>query len=316
MMTMTKNEFEQKWNALPRNQGEEIFQMVDSDHPLSFYFRQNALGNKEMLLISAYEPQNIKGSKLLLIEIGKRKDMQWATRFKLLRREEEAVFVHLCWDLVESSRDKTDDKKGMAFVFERFIKWQRLMQLGGSGLLSESEIKGLIGELLFLESFILSGHDKRIAVDGWQGAEKTDRDFAFNNCWYEIKATNPGAVSVRISSIEQLDTDEAGQLIVYFLEKTSSTENSAFTLKKLVDRLRTIISDDAAVLSMFESKLLNAHYIDLKEYDETYYVLRGQACYQVDDHFPRVRRSMLSNAVIKLSYDLSLSNLSEWETTN
>ena len=91
-------------------------------------------------------------------------------------------------------------------------------------MLSEDEIKGLIGEILFLKDFLLSQYGEVSSVNAWIGPEMADQDSVFSDVWYEVKATTSGANSIKVSSIEQLDVALDGELIIVFLDKTSKAK--------------------------------------------------------------------------------------------
>ncbi len=64
-------------------------------------------------------------------------------------------------------------------------------------MLSESEIMGLMGELLFLRDFLFEKYGKGEALKSWSGQELTHKDFSYNNKWYEVKAIHSGKTQLR-----------------------------------------------------------------------------------------------------------------------
>ena len=96
--------------------------------------------------------------------------------------------------------------------------------------MSDTEIVGLLGELLFMDDHMIPQYGVATALASWMGPEKTHKDFSTENMWYEIKTINSGKTTVRISSLEQLDGDIEGQLVVYDLEKMSPSFNSEFSI--------------------------------------------------------------------------------------
>lgn len=301
----------EKWNSIEVI--EEAFKRVDSTHPLDIYIGCDASGYKELLILTEAKPSKIMQSRSIIVDVGKRNDGKWTLCFKLNRKEHESVYINLCFDLIEASRTQTNKIKGVSFILNRFVKWQRLMEYGNEGLLSEIEKKGLIGELLFLEKYIDDGNEVLTAIDGWIGSEGADRDFVYSDKWYEIKAVDPSATIVHISSVEQLDINEFGELVISFIEKTSQAECNSFTLKNIVDSLRGKFAINIEALIRFDNKLLNVGYIDRNEYNEQHYVCRSVKRYIVNDTFPRIKRSMLPHAVTNLSYELGINALHGWE---
>ncbi|MDF2595735.1 MAG: hypothetical protein K0R69_2076 [Clostridia bacterium] len=310
---LTISEFISKWNTLRADHGQAAYQRIDASHPLDFYFGYDSARNRELILLSEKEIKQLVESKSIVVEIGKRNDGRWSVCFRLVKGDQEDVFMNLCYDLIETSRNKNDKIKGVAFVIERFLKWQRLLQQGNDGLLTDTAVKGLIGELILLEELLVKRSNILQTVEGWRGPNKSDRDFIYNNIWYEVKTTDPSSNSVKISSVEQLDSNDEGNLVVMYIEKTSACERNSFTLNGIVSRIKDKLETDISAVVLFEDKLLDLGYSYRKEYNETHYIFRRKREFKVDNNFPRLRRDMLANGIINVSYNLSISSLNEWE---
>lgn len=310
---MIYEEFIRKWNGINAFNSSNAMMRIDAQHPLDFFVGMDNENQLQLMLLSSFEPQLIPRSRAINVTIGKRHDNRWAVCFILNEMSVKEQFINLCWDLFESSKNFRKTKDDINCVLARFIKWQRLMEMGRNGLLPLSSIKGLLGELLFLEKYALAKHDIYTAIRGWTGPEKTDRDFVFNEKWFEVKSIDPGASEVSISSIEQLDIDYEGSLVVFLLEKTSPTENGSVTLTTQVDRIRDLIKESPVALKIFEDKLLDFGYIDRKEYSDIAYALRGSRWFIVNDSFPRLRRNSMPPQIQKAAYTLSIAGISKWE---
>jgi hypothetical protein len=310
MNMMTIDELIQKWSTI----GSRSDQRVDADHPIDIYIGKNTSNQKELLILSHQEPKpKINNSQSISVEIRKRVDTRFAIIFTLIQEDQDPVFTNLVHDLIEASREHPNDNRGISFLIDRFFKWQRLLEDGRDNLLSDSVIKGLIGEMMFLENLIESGTEISLAVNGWVGVEKADRDFILPQRWYEIKSVNPSAISVHISSLEQLDVVEDGELVVYFIEKSIESEKNSFNIIDLINRLRSKLTLDPVVLSQFNFMLRKFGFIDRPEYLNKYYVFRNKKSFLVDHKFPRIRKSEISAAICMLSYDLSLGSITQWE---
>ena len=135
-------------------QGIDSFRRVDEEHPLDIYLGKDASARTSMLLISKSVPMQIYSSHLIGITIGKRTDGAWALSFSLLDNQYQDMFFHFCDDIINSTREVKDKVQGTTFVCLRYLKWQEMLKKNSSGLLSFSEIKGLIGELVFLKEFL------------------------------------------------------------------------------------------------------------------------------------------------------------------
>ncbi|MBK7081397.1 MAG: PD-(D/E)XK motif protein [Betaproteobacteria bacterium] len=58
-------------------------------------------------------------------------------------------------------------------MVERLKWWQRLLSRGQSGVLGAMELRGLVGELLFLGDYAIPSFGAKLAVDSWVGPRCT-----------------------------------------------------------------------------------------------------------------------------------------------
>ena len=101
-------------------------------------------------------------------------------------------------------------------LVERCLDWQKLLQYVNKNVMSYSQQKGLLGELIFLKEAIeIRGAEQTIM--SWVGPEGADQDFIFPDTWNEIKTVSISSDDVVISSFEQLLQEKDGELTVYIL---------------------------------------------------------------------------------------------------
>lgn len=274
----------------------------DDDARYSFDFR------------GRFKPSRIPSSDV--IDVGQyQNESELTLRFSLDNGELLEYFCIFCQDLLESTKAIIDDETAYKTLRARYFSWRQLFK-PDKGKLTETEIMGLIGELLFLQSrlFPEKGIDK--AIESWTGIEKAHKDFSFDDVWYEIKTINFGKESVRISSLEQLDSDVDGHLAVYSLEKMSPSFNGI----KLNELVTSIISqlENATQKELFMDKL-NLYGFDFSpEYDQWVFSLRDFSIYSVAvNDFPRISRMMIPEAVTKVTYEILLNEIQQYkEPTN
>ena len=228
-------------------------------------------------------------------------------RFSLENPSLLEYFCTFCEDLILSTNAICDDDTAYQTLKARYFSWKQLFR-PNHGNLTDSEIMGLIGELLFLRDNLIPQKGVENALECWTGPEKTHKDFSFGDDWYEVKSISFGKDSVRISSIEQLDGTNEGFLIVYFLERMSPSFNG-IKLNKLVDELISLFQP-SHLKDLFLAKL-NLYGFDFSpENDNLVYDLRGEKIYKVcDPNFPRLKRECLPEAIIKAQYELILSEI-------
>ena len=270
----------------------------DDDARYSFDFRGN------------FKPSRIPSSDVIDVEQYKN-DTELTLRFSLDNGDLLECFCIFCQDLLESTKAIIDEDTAYKTLRARYFSWRQLFK-PDKGKLTETEIMGLIGELLFLQSrlFVERGIDR--ALESWTGIEKAHKDFSFDDVWYEIKTINFGKESVRISSLEQLDSDVDGHLAIYILEKMSPGFNG-IRLNELVSGIIAQL-DNAAQKELFMDKL-NLYGFDFSpEYDQWVFSLRDFSVYTVVvNDFPRISRAMVPDAVTKVTYELLLNEIQQYK---
>lgn len=134
-------------------------------------------------------------------------------------------------------------------------KWYYFFEKDNKVVLNESEIKGIIGELLFIKNSINKVPDKNFILTAWKGPESGLRDFNFVSFDVEVKASSKEIGHVHtINGQIQLNSDSI-PLFVYSVNLKKSNSENSFTLKKLIDEICLEIGDDSFVLNDFFEKL-------------------------------------------------------------
>ena len=301
-MMLTCKTLYEKWNNIPMYVNG--YQLLDGNHPVDIYIGYEELNQKTLLILNAREFVDLPSSKSIIAHNFQRADGSWAISFRLVQIKNEDVFIRLCWDIIESSRDEKKDAVG--YIVGRYLKWQKLMAHQRPDIMDTSRQKGLIGELHYLK-FLSQKEGNSKAIDSWVGPEGADQDFIFEDHWSEIKATLVSSVCISISSLEQLDTTFAGDLVVVFLDKTAPGDASGFTLTHAVNEARRIFESEARLLEKLEIKLFQYGYKDSKEYEIQKYILSGESTYRVDDTFPKLTKKNVPFQIIGAKYTISLA---------
>ena len=300
----TCDELANRWNDC---QGGQI--LVDHTHPLKMYLNVNDENNKELLVpvsspVSSFHPteaigvKNYKygGSYLFAIELKSEK----------LTKE----FVCLCFDLIESSRNKMTESEARETFFETFKKWYSLWTALRGNILSIKEIRGLMGELKYMLDEISSGVSETRLIDAWTTHKDASRDFIFDNTWDEVKTIMTSGDYVTISSLEQLEHDSEGRLIVYRLDKVDSEADDTCTLNEIVEELKGKLGIQAE--ADLCRKLLIKGYTYDDAYDAYFFRFTKKDIYKVNDTFPRIGRDSVPSAVSAARYDLLLAQIEDW----
>lgn len=286
------------------------YSRVDANHPLEIWYGLDEKSRKSIELRADFKYREVKGTDS--IEINQYVKPKYKTLcFSLKNVEMESLFFKFCEDLVEKTRTIDDVSEGYQTIINRFYQWKKMFINYHNEYLSEPEIMGLIGELLFLKNDLFNRIGKANALKAWSGQELTKKDFSFGDDWFEVKTVSSGKETVRITSLEQLESDTNGELVVYFLEKMSEAYNG-ITLNSLVLEIVNLL-DLQQDKDFLMSKVSSRGYTYCKYYDSYVYEVRDSHRFLVDVSFPKLTRRMVCSAVVKAAYDLSISEIRKHE---
>lgn len=223
------------------------------------------------------------------------------------------VFSVLVSDVTRSLADSKSGKDAVRSFFGRLNIWQLFFKRHSDGL-SDSEQKGLFGELHVLRTTISKIAPVHLALRSWQGPARSARDFVFSNGAAEVKTTMTGSRSFSISSLEQLDSDEAGELHLVLVSLRKS--QSGTTLKEMVQDVSDMLSAESRhLLPDFNDKLLQYGYVHeaANRYDKVKYDVASTAIFHVRPEFPSLTRSNVPAAVESASYAIRIEECIPWE---
>lgn len=308
------NDYEQQlhnaWNRVTYN-GTTVRLAVQ--HPLEWYVGYYTASQKAVILISDSPVKNVESLKSIAFNCAQRQDGKYALAFILLSKEMEEVYITMCGDIICFSSVESSPAKALIQVIGRYKQWIKLLEHQRSALMGASAQKGLIGELYYLKTRLESGMNEEEALIGWVGPEGADQDFQYTDGWHEIKATGISSSEVGISSIEQLDNDETGELIIVRIDKCADEKKGSITLRSMVQSIFPLLHSNYSALEAFNAKLNKVGYMDLPEYDQQFYYISGKDIYSVDSDFPRLRWTYLPSEVTQCNYSLSIASIEKWK---
>ncbi|SFW22729.1 PD-(D/E)XK motif protein [Ruminococcus flavefaciens] len=288
----------------------EYYSRVDTDHILELYIGLDEKGRKSIELRSAFNPRKVKGTSA--IEVNQYDNQKYKTiRFSLTDEEISGLFYTFCDDLIEQTRELTDEKGGYNAIVVRFHQWKKMFVSSKKDFLNEAQIMGLIGELLFLRDQLSKRIGLPEALRSWSGQELTHKDFSYGDTWTEVKTIRRSSLTVHISSLEQLDSEHDGELAVYALEKMS-TEYNGITLNKLIVDIRNRFSDSDD-RDLFMSKVALQGYEYHNYYDDFVFELIYSKNFRVNDTFPKLIPGDVPEAILKATYDIDLNKITDFE---
>ena len=298
-----------KIKELLEGQKLESYSRYDSRHPLDIFLGIDSSGRKSMVITLNATRERVISSKTITADFFNRKDDRTSLRFSLEDDSLKDIFYKFCEDIIESTRQSRNDS-GFSPIIRRWNTWIDFFAKTFLPL-SESEIIGLIGELLFLKDFMFERYGINKSLEAFIGVDRAHKDFEIEGTWFEVKTIHNGKRSVKISSIEQLDSDIEGSLVIITLDQGTLGTDDYLTINKLTAEIRSLL--DSNQTTDFKEKLRKAKYIPDERYDDFAYLFVKESFYRVSEGFPRVVGRNLPGGVTKASYEIDISAVSKYE---
>jgi hypothetical protein len=275
-------------------------------------------GNPHLLI--PVEPDGAVDSKLLSSYIGYERRQLMDPAGKLvtfvdlycLVPDVDALFAPICLEISESIAG-ANWHEGPSLI-EKTIsqviaRWREILKALEAASLSGNSITGLVGELLGLRCLV---ETKKVnALHGWVGQDKTRHDFEFKDEAYEVKASMvQGNKSCHINGLGQLEFPKGTKLrLLHFqIERAEG----AMSIADLIDEIGSLIGGSELVMA----KLPFSSSIGQKfpEWMSNWtFKVNSASSYHVDDNFPRISTSTISDKALKhasnVGYSLNLEGL-------
>lgn len=303
---------EQIWNDVRAQRERPVFKRVDERHPYDLYLGVDVHESPVLLLLSSRSVEQLPRLKSLEVSQNLRHDGKFAILISLSTPDLLHPFCSVCDDLIESVRNFTPPGGEALYLLNRLEKWRRLLETTRKGL-SQPQLLGLMGELLFLEQLI-ARIGPASAVTSWLGPSGAPQDFQAGGELYEIKVCPIGAHIVVISSLEQLHTANTPTTLVVFSIGASSVEQSgAFTTNALASRIRHSLTDDPTASSNFELKLAELGFDEGQPECDSGFLVDTVRAFAVRDSFPRLTPASVPSAIPTATYSLDLDRCTEFE---
>ena len=284
-----------------------VYQRIDETHPIDFYAGIGSDGAKLLVLISVREPMQLPSYHAFTVAKALRGDGRWNVTVQLKRPQFVHVFAHLCDDLISTARTECAPDNAGQFLIERIERWQKLLGRDRTGLLTLEEVRGLIGELLFLRNMCPIDQQPEHAVRSWEGPYDAPQDFRLAERFVEVKTCGPLNLLVWISSAEQLDRRSMPIVLsVAVVEPSDPQDGRSFTLSSLVNGVRATLEKSRSALQAFDEKMKLTGFVDREEYTRDCFALREFRHFDIQDQFPRLERQSLPDAIVSLEYQLDL----------
>jgi len=289
--------------------------LVDADHPHAFFWGKDAQGTYLLIVEIDKESAEFLGKKsvdLKGVKTDIRLNQNTGEYFFILclqNTEDADIFHSLCSDLIGRTKEVSGQRAALDVLLTRLKRWKTFLSKKKSHLLSVQEVRGLFAELEFFRKCLGNIDPQLPLIEGWQGPLDGPHDFVLGDLAVEIKSvTGSQKDCVRISSENQLSTHlDKLFLYVFFLAEFHDCKKG-LSLNEMVEKVREAILDSDH-RDLFDSRLYETGYIELKEYDSPCYTVTHEKTYEVVDGFPRITPELLTEGLANVSYDLNLNTL-------
>lgn len=288
----------------------ETYHRVDGTHPLDLYIGVDEHLRWSLMLITDSEPPAVTPSRMISSQKRQRTDGRWTLTLSLTDNAYKDIFLLFCGDIIDSSRPIASKSKAVKFIIRRYKEWKEMLADSRKDVLSESQIKGLLGEMYYLQAYLAPQYGIDYAATSWTGPDKLHQDFIFGDTWVEVKTISSSKSEVNISSVEQLDCSDPGELVVVCADRTSTTNDKALNLNMLYKHILVRITDDS-IKTDFSMMLLRFGYFPRSEYEaaEHTYEIKQVYRYSVTPSFPCLRRCDLPSSIVEANYTISLPSI-------
>jgi hypothetical protein len=230
---------------------------------------------------------------------------------QLLNMDMQDLFTVLCNNLAELIEGLPTGMNLFDAVIIRVQRWQRLLDGGRPNTLSDSERRGLIGELLLLEQVFIPNYTSS-AVHAWLGPTGNPQDFVFDLGRVECKSYLEFPFNeVKISSLDQLDDSYSSLTLALNHLLETDGHGTGVTLNELVSNVERLLLTEPERME-FNSRLLSAGYEYNVAYESFRYVRQVTKYYKVSDDFPRLNPSNVNSHITKVTYSVPLIGLDQF----
>ena len=234
---------------------------------------------------------------------------------QLLNMDMQDLFTVLCNNLAELIENLPVGMNLFDAVIIRVQRWQRLLDGGRPNTMTDSERRGLVGELLLLEQVFIP-HYSSSAIHSWLGPTGNPQDFIFDSGRVECKSyLEYPFTEVKISSLDQLDDSYCPLTLALNHLVETDGNGTGVTLNELVSRVERLLLTEPDRME-FNSRLLSVGYEYNDAYESFRYVRQLTRYYKVSDDFPRLNQLNVNPHITKVTYSIPLIGLDQYLTPN
>jgi hypothetical protein len=226
----------------------------------------------------------------------------------LLDNDLKDIFSLFIQNILEEIEKSVTESEAIKTTLNVVSKWKKLFDKINFNGLSLEQQKGLIGELLFLNTLLDDEKTIANAVNAWTGAEQDfqAKDFTLGSVGVEVKFTASKQPRIKVSNERQLDAENLSELFL-ILFSTEAVKDNGISLNSIVEQTRQKITTEEE-RSLFNAKLqLNGYFDEDKEHYGKMYSLKRTFVFIVTSDFPKIVKSQLPLGIYDTSYSIEIS---------
>jgi hypothetical protein len=268
------------------------------------YKRLHFLIKSEELIVENRKGIKIINSEIDLINIGKFNFIDIICTHEHFIQE----FSNILDQIIELFKSINDISKSIKIILN---KWYYFFEKEDTTELTESAIKGLLGELIFINYNVNKFTDKKYLIDAWYGPESGLRDFNFMNFDVEVKSSSKEVGHVHTIN-GQIQLKSGLLLYIYSISLKKSNSENAITTKKIIDKICVDICNDSFALNTFFEKLEKNNIIltSADKYDKFSYEIKDILTVKITSD--NVHQFLVTNSntrISNLKYDFDFNGI-------
>jgi hypothetical protein len=226
----------------------------------------------------------------------------------LIDSELKDIFTLFIQNILEDIEKNVTEIEAIKTTLNVVSKWKKLFDKINFEGLSLEQQKGLIGELLFLNTLLNNEKTYANALNAWTGAEQDfqAKDFTLGSVSAEVKFSTSKQPRIKISNERQLDAENLSELFL-ILYSTEAVKDNGFSLNSIVEQTRQRISTEEERIVFNAKLLLNGYFDEDKEHYGRMYSIKRTFVFNVTSEFPKIVRSQLPLGIYDTSYSIEIS---------
>lgn len=226
----------------------------------------------------------------------------------LLDNDVKDIFSLFIQNILEEIEKSVTESEAIKTTLNVVSKWKKLFDKINFNGLSLEQQKGLIGELLFLNTLLDDEKTIANALNSWTGAEQDfqAKDFTLGSVGVEVKFTASKQPRIKVSNERQLDAENLSELFL-ILFSTEAVKDNGISLNSIIEQTRQKISTEEE-RGLFNAKLqLNGYFDDDREHYGRMYSLKRTFVFNVTSDFPKIVKGQLPLGIYDTSYSIEIS---------